>query len=136
MRKEKWSTAFAIFLLRVVSGFILMEHGGVKLFGFFGGLPQVAETSTLLTMLGSIEFFGGILILLGLFTRLTASIASLQMAAAYFLAHASLDYWYAPMLNQGEPALLLSLIFLIFASGGAGKWSMDNVIHPNPQDVH
>jgi putative oxidoreductase len=72
---------------------------------------------------GVIEVFGGALLLAGLFTRPVAFVLSGQMAAAYFLRHASRDFW--PILNGGELAALYSFLFLYFAAAGGGPWSLD-----------
>ena len=72
---------------------------------------------------GLIELVGGILITLGLFTRLAAFILSGTMAVAYFYAHAPRGFY--PILNQGELAVLYSFVFLYLAAAGAGPWSLD-----------
>jgi putative oxidoreductase len=65
----------------------------------------------------------GLLITLGLFTRLAAFVASGEMAVAYFMAHAPKGFW--PIANMGEPAILYCFIFLFLAAAGAGAWSID-----------
>lgn len=124
MTKQKMVDV-SVFLLRVVAGLIFVENGGLKLFGWFGGIPGVTELPTLMLVAGIIEFFGGLAILFGLFTRPAAFIASGEMAVAYFMAHANQGFWYAPLVNQGQPAVLLVFIFLFFAAYGAGSWSID-----------
>ena len=116
---------YTVFLLRVVTGIIFIENGGLKIFGWFGGIPGVTELPTLILLAGILEFFGGIAILLGLFTRPIAFVLSGQMAVAYFIAHATQSNFYAPLINQGQPAVLLSFIFLFFAAYGAGICSID-----------
>lgn len=125
MNREKFMSV-SVFLLRVVAGFIFVENGGLKLFGWFGGIPGITELPTLMLVAGIIEFFGGLAILLGLFTRPAALISSGEMAVAYFMAHANQGFWYAPLVNQGQPAVLLAFIFLFFAAHGAGRWSVDH----------
>ena len=122
MNREKMIEV-AVFLLRVVAGVIFIQNGGLKLFGWFGGMPY--EMNTLILVAGILEFFGGIAILLGLFTRPVAFVLSGQMAAAYFIAHASQGHFFAPLLNQGQTAVLLCFIFLFFAAYGSGSWSVD-----------
>jgi len=117
------------FLLRVVSGFLLMQAGGLILFGWFGGMPGGAKVSlTSQTGIGGIlEFFGGILLLLGLFTRPVAFILSGMMAVAYWQFH----FWPNggwPLQNQGIPAVLLCFIYLYIAAKGAGPWGLDALI--------
>lgn len=128
MNKEKL-IEMAVFLLRIVAGIIFIENGGLKLFGWFGGMPGATELSTLILIAGILEFFGGLAILLGLFTRPVAFILSGQMAVAYFIGHASQGYFYAPLVNQGQTAVLLCFIFLFFAAYGAGSWSVDDFWH-------
>ena len=112
-------------LLRVVTGLMFAQHGAMKLFGWLGG-EQVPSVMSMLGIAGVLEFFGGILIILGLFTRPVAFILSGQMAVAYFMAHAPNGFW--PAQNQGEPAVLFCFIFLFFAAHGAGRWSLDDAI--------
>ena len=116
---------WAVFLLRVVAGVMFIEVGGLKLFGWFGGMPGGGTLSPLLLAAGLLEFFGGIAILSGFLTRPVAFILSGEMAIAYFIGHASQGHFFAPLLNQGQPAVLLSFIFLFFAAYGAGEWSVD-----------
>jgi putative oxidoreductase len=117
------------FLLRVVSGFLLLQAGGLILFGWYGGMPGQASPPPLLSQTGIggiLEFFGGIAIMLGLFTRPVAFILSGMMAVAYWQFHASQGGW--PLQNQGMPAVLLCFIFLFMAAQGAGCWSLDALI--------
>jgi putative oxidoreductase len=72
---------------------------------------------------GVIELVAGILITLGLFTRLAAFIASGELAAAYFIGHFPHGFW--PVVNKGEPAILFCFIFLYLAAAGPGAWSID-----------
>lgn len=115
----------AVFLLRVVAGIVFIQNGGLKLFGWFGGMPGGMELSTLIFTAGILEFFGGLAILLGFFTRPVAFTLSGMMAVAYFIGHASQGHFFVPLANQGQPAVLLCFIFLFFAAYGAGKWSID-----------
>ena len=110
-------------LLRIVSGMILICPGGMKLFGWFGGMPAGVPRTTLLTVAGVIEVVGGSLIVLGLFTRPVAFIASGEMAVAYFKGHFPNGFW--PIQNHGEPAVLLCFIFLFLFANGAGPFSLD-----------
>jgi putative oxidoreductase len=116
------------FLLRVVSGFLFIQSGGVILFGWFGGMPGGAKVNLISqTGIGGIlEFFGGILILVGLFTRPVAFILSGMMAVAYWQFHFPNGRW--PLQNQGMPAVLFCFIFLYMAAKGAGAWSLDALI--------
>ena len=116
------------FLLRVVSGFLLVQTGGLILFGWFGGMPGGAKVNLASeTGIGGIlEFFGGILIILGLSTRPVAFILSGMMAVAYWQFHFPNGNW--PLQNQGMPAVLLCFIFLHMTAKGGGAWSLDTLI--------
>jgi putative oxidoreductase len=117
------------FLLRVISGFLLLQAGGLILFGWYGGMPGQASPPPLLSQTGIggiLEFFGGIAIILGLFTRPVAFILSGMMAVAYWQFHAPQGRW--PLQNQGMPAVLLCFIFLFIAAQGGGDWSLDALI--------
>src|SRR5438270_424903 len=117
------------FLLRVVAGFLFCQTGGLILFGWFGGMPGQPSSPPLMSQTGVggvLEFFGGILIMLGLFTRPVAFVLSGMMAVAYWQFHAPQGRW--PVQNQGMPAVLLCFIFLYMAAQGAGDWSLDALI--------
>lgn len=75
---------------------------------------------------GSLELYGGILIMLGLFTRPVAFIVSGEMAVAYWQFHAPNGAW--PILNHGESSVLFCFIFLFMAAYGGGAWSLDSLI--------
>lgn len=116
------------FLLRVVAGLIFCQAGSVILFGWFGGMPGQPPGSTVplvsqIGIGGLLEFFGGIAIVLGLFTRPVAFILSGMMAVAYWQYHAPKSPW--PVQNQGISAILFCFIFLYIAAIGAGNWSID-----------
>jgi putative oxidoreductase len=112
-------------VLRIVAALLIMQHGAQKLFGFPAG-AQGSQTPPLMSMMGFVgilEFFGGLLLLLGLFTRPVAFILSGLLAVAYFMAHAPQGFW--PVLNRGELAALYSFVFLYLAVAGGGTWSVD-----------
>jgi putative oxidoreductase len=116
-------------LLRIVSGLILICPGGMKLFGWFGGIPGAAGKGGLPPLLlaaGVIEVFLGALIVLGLFARPAAFIASGEMAFAYFIGHFPHGFW--PIQNHGEPAVLFCFIYLFLWGNGAGPLSLDHLI--------
>jgi putative oxidoreductase len=111
-------------ILRIVTGFLFLQHGMAKLFG----VPHVAmfdglQLFSLLGLAGVLELIGGLLMMVGLFTRPTAFILSGQMAVAYFMAHAT--YGFLPILNQGELAVMYCFVFLYYAVAGAGAFSVD-----------
>ena len=113
--------------LRVMAGFLFLQHGAQKLFGWlggFGGTPgQTAELVSLMGLAGVLEFFGGLLILLGLFTRPVAFVLCGQMAVAYFMAHFTRGFW--TIQNGGESAVLFCFVFLLLAALGPGSFSLD-----------
>jgi len=110
-------------LLRIAAGLAFAQHGAQKLFGVIGG--QAAALTSQLGLAGIIEFVGGILIALGLFTSPVAFVASGEMAWAYFQRHAPRGPW--PIQNGGELAVLYCFIFLYLAAVGSGKLSIDSI---------
>jgi putative oxidoreductase len=119
-------------LLRIVTGLLYMQHGVQKLFGWFGGMGApgaTAELFSLMGLAGVLETFGGLLIVLGLFTRPVAFVLAGQMAAAYFMAH--LPQGPVPLQNGGELAALYCFIYLFFAAHGAGRFSVDHAMGRN-----
>jgi putative oxidoreductase len=115
-------------LLRIVTGFLFMQHSTAKLFGF----PHVPDFDnvhliSLVGFAGVIELVGAPLLLFGLFTRPVAFVLSGEMAFAYFIGHAPHGNFLFPSLNQGEPAVLYCFIFLFFAAAGPGAWSLDKI---------
>ena len=114
-------------VLRIITGFLLMAHGAQKLFGFLAppGMPA-ATMGSLMWVAGVLEFFGGLLFLIGFFTRPVAFILSGLMAVAYFMSHAPGGFW--PLQNKGELAVLYCFVFLFFAVAGGGEWAVDRLI--------
>lgn len=117
-------------LLRVITGLLFMQHGVQKLFGLlvdpsrtWGGPPPMFSQ---FWFAGVLETFGGLLIVLGLFTRPVAFLLSGEMAVAYFQAHAPESFW--PVLNGGENTVLFSFVFLYLFATGAGRFSLDALI--------
>ena len=126
-------TRFEPFLLsvaRIVIGFLFLQHGAQKLFGALGG-DQVENLVSLMGLAGVLEFFGGLLIMLGLFTRPTAFVLAGQMAAAYFMAHAPEGFW--AIQNGGEKAAFYAFVFLYLSARGAGPWSLDALLGRAPR---
>ena len=114
-------------VLRIIAAFLFIAHGAQKLFGFLAppGMPA-ATTGSLMWVGGVLEFFGGLLFLLGLFTRPVAFILSGMMAVAYFMAHAPGGFW--PLQNKGELAVLYCFVFLVLSVAGGGEWSVDRLL--------
>ena len=110
-------------VLRIVTGLLFLEHATSKFFAFPVPFP-VHPLPPMLIAAGAIELVAGILITIGLFTRLAAFLASGEMAVAYFIGHATKGFW--PVANGGEGAILFCFIFLYLAAAGAGAWSIDN----------
>lgn len=115
---------WALGLLRIAAGLLFMQHGAQKLFGWLDG-NQIESLATMMGAAGVLEFFGGLLIVLGLLTRPVAFLLSGQMAVAYWTAHAPGGVW--PVLNGGELAALYSFVFLFFAAAGGGAFSVDGL---------
>jgi putative oxidoreductase len=112
-------------LFRIISGLLFAGHGAMKLFGFLGG-HKAGEA--LMKVAGTIEFFGGLLIALGLLTPIVAIIACGEMAVAYFTVHAKMPPSpFSPWENKGELAVLYCFIFLYIAAHGSGGWSVDSL---------
>ncbi len=112
-------------VLRLVSAFLFMQHGTQKIFGFPAPQRSPFEMFSMYGVAGTLEFVGGILLLIGLFTRPVAFVLSGLMAFAYFIAHAPQNFW--PLLNGGELAAQWAFLFLFFAVAGGGAWSVDRL---------
>jgi putative oxidoreductase len=112
-------------IFRIIVGLLFLEHGTSK----YLSLPVSPTTGVSLLSLsginGVIELVGGVLIVLGLFTRPVAFILSGDMAVAYFIAHAPRGFF--PLLNGGELAIIYCFAFLYLAAAGGGEWSIDNL---------
>ena len=122
------STALPLTLLRIIVGFLFMPHGAQKLFGWLGGMGGAGVSApfpTLMWFAGVLEFFGGLCIMLGVWTRPVAFLLSGQMATGYFMAHVSRGFW--PLLNRGELAVLYCFVFLFFAAAGGGPFTVDRL---------
>jgi putative oxidoreductase len=113
-------------IIRIVTAFLFMQHGGQKLFGFPAPQRNPFELFSLIGAAGMLELFGGFLILVGLATRPTAFLLSGFMAFAYFMAHAPKGFW--PLVNGGELAIMYCFVFLYLAAAGGGDWSIDRVL--------
>jgi putative oxidoreductase len=117
-------TPYALAALRIVAALIFMEHGTQKLFGF--PAPPASGQPPLLSLLGIgavMELVGGLLILLGLFTRPVAFLLAGEMAVAYWMFHAPRSFY--PVLNGGDAAILYCFVFLLLVFTGPGAWSVD-----------
>lgn len=119
-----WSSR-ALAALRIVAGLLFLAHGVVKVFGFpTGAEPGQQELLSLFGVGGLIELVTGLLLILGLFTRPAALIASGQMAVAYWMFHFPRDPY--PAVNGGDAAILFCFVFLYIFTAGPGAWSIDD----------
>ena len=114
-------------VLRIMAALLFIAHGTSKLFGW----PSAGMQPPLFSLFGLaavLELVGGLLLVLGLFTRPVAFILAGEMAVAYFMAHAKGDFF--PINNGGESAILFCFIFLYLALAGGGAWALDNARRP------
>ncbi|MGW8265677.1 MAG: DoxX family protein [Longimicrobiales bacterium] len=123
-KRNLWAEQVALNLLRIVAGFLFWQHGAQKLFGTLGREAPV-DFFTMMGLAGILETVGGVLLVLGLFTRPVAFILSGEMAWAYFSSHAPGGFW--PIMNRGELAALYAVIFLYVAARGVGGFSVDGL---------
>ena len=115
-------------VLRIISGLVFITFGTMKLFNYPPlpqGMPPIPLVSQI-GLAGVLETFGGLLILIGLFTRPVSFVLAGEMAVAYFQGHYPQSFW--PTTNMGTPAILYCFIFLYFVFAGAGAWSVDAMI--------
>jgi len=110
-------------VLRIMSGLLLLQHGTTKYLGFPVGPMNNASPLTMGGAAGILELIGGVLLIVGLFTRPVAFVLSGMTAVAYFYAHAPGGFF--PLLNGGELAALYSFVFLYIAAAGGGAWGID-----------
>ena len=127
MNLEAIATAWAprlLSIMRVMAGLLFLQHGTAKLLKI-PVMPNFANLNimSLPGIAGILELVGGVLLIVGLFTRTTAFVLSGLMAVAYFIAHAPRGFY--PNLNAGELAALYSFDFLYIAAAGPGPWSYD-----------
>lgn len=116
-------------VLRIVAAFLFVQYGTAKLVAFPVAIMPGGGTPPLFSLLGLaavLETFGGLLLLVGLFTRPVAFILSGEMAVAYFYGHAPHGFW--TLVNQGLAAVIFCFLFLYFSASGGGPWSLDALI--------
>jgi putative oxidoreductase len=120
------ATPLLLSVLRIIAGFLLIQHGTQKWLLFPPGRTARASIETLSGVAGAFELIGGALIILGLFTRPVAFVLSGLMAFAYFIGHAPQGFW--PLVNRGELAVLYCFVFLYMAAAGGGPLGLDRMI--------
>jgi putative oxidoreductase len=124
----KWPARapYLLSVLRIVAAFLFMQFGTAKLLAFPAAIMPGGGTAPVVSLVGLasiLETLGGLLLLLGLFTRPVAFIVAGEMAIAYFLGHAPQGFW--PVLNQGHPAIMFCFVWLYISAAGPGPWSLD-----------
>lgn len=117
-------------VLRIVTAYLFLLHGTSKFFAFPVAMGSGAPEG-IYFVAGILEIVGGILLILGLFTRPAAFLLSGQMAVAYFMAHAADGNVLFPIANHGESAVLFCFVFLYLAAAGGGAWSLDKLFCKN-----
>jgi putative oxidoreductase len=113
---------YILSVLRIVVALLFLEHGLSKYFGFPSAGPPMTP---LLYVQGAIELAGGILLLVGAYTRVVAFILAGDMAVAYFMAHLPRSFF--PSMNGGDAAVLFCFAFFYILFAGGGPWSVDRV---------
>lgn len=117
-------TPQALAALRIVTALLFIAHGTQKLFAFpEGRMPGTVDYFSLMGLAGALEVFGGLAILVGVFTRPVAFVLSGLMAFAYWMAHAPASVF--PVNNGGDAAILFCFVFLYLVFSGPGAWSVD-----------
>lgn len=110
-------------VLRIITALLFLSHGLSKIFGIPMSSASFPSPWTLLWIAGMLELIGGLLLLVGLFSRPVAFLLAGEMAVAYWMVHAPKHFW--PVLNGGEAAILFCFVFLYVAIRGPGPWSVD-----------
>jgi putative oxidoreductase len=113
---------YILSVLRIVVALLFLEHGLQKYFGFPSAGPPMTP---LLYVQGAIEIVGGILLLIGAYTRPVAFILAGDMAVAYFMVHFPRSFF--PAMNGGDAAVLYCFVFFYIMFAGGGAWSVDRV---------
>jgi Predicted membrane protein len=116
-------------ILRIVAGFLFLWHGSQKLFDFPPAGHEIP--SYIMFIAGPIEFFGGLLVMTGLWTRWAAFICSGEMAYAYWTVHGI--HALLPLVNFGELAVIYCFLFLFISARGSGIFSIDNILEKRRQ---
>ncbi len=123
MKMLEGFSAQLLSVLRIMTGLLFLQHGTTKFLAFPESRHTGVEPFSLSGVAGMLELVGGVLIVIGLFTRPVAFVLSGLMAAAYFIAHAPKSFF--PLLNGGELAIMYCFVFLYLSARGGGPWSVD-----------
>lgn len=110
-------------VLRIMSGLLLLQHGTTKVLNFPLSPASEYPLTGAAGIAGIFELIFGVLLVIGLYSRISAFILSGLTAVAYFMVHAGQGFF--PLLNGGELAALYSFVFLYLAAAGPGPWSVD-----------
>lgn len=114
-------------LLRFIAGFLMLWHGSQKLFNVpFSERGAAGDGFMIFT--GVIEFFGGILVMIGLGTRWASFLLSGTMAVAYWMAHGTNGKGFLPIQNGGELAVIYCFVYFYLFFAGGGELSVDNLL--------
>jgi len=114
---------YILSVLRIVAALLFLEHGLQKFFGFPSAGPPMTP---LLYVQGVIEIVGGLLLLVGLYSRVVAFILAGDMAVAYFMAHFPRSFY--PAVNFGDASVLYCFVFFYIVFAGGGPWSVDRAV--------
>ena len=114
----------ALAALRIMTALLFIEHGTQKFFDFPPAAQPFGDLVNLIGVAGVLEVAGGLLVLIGLFTRPVAFVLCGFMAVAYFMAHAPQSFF--PVNNRGDAAILFSFVFLYLTAAGPGAFALDN----------
>lgn len=122
--RAEW-TPRLLSVIRILVALFYLQHGMSKFFGFPANPPANFQLFSLIGLAGTIEFFGSLLLLVGLFTRPAAFVMSGEMAVAYFMVRPPRGFF--PILNGGTGEALYCFIFFLFFLFGGGAWSLDHL---------
>ena len=134
-RWRSWAP-YLLSILRIMTAFLFVQYGSTKLLALPAAIMPGGGTAPLTSLpgiAGALELVGGVLLLLGLFTRPVAFILAGEMAFAYFIGHAPQGFW--PVLNNGAPAVFYCFLWLYISSAGPGPWSIDALLAKRRRDA-
>jgi len=114
---------YILSIVRIVVALLFLEHGLQKYVGFPSAGPPMTP---LLYVQGAIEILGGILLVVGAYTRPVAFILAGDTAVAYFMAHFPRSFF--PAVNFGDASVLYCFVFFYIVFAGGGPWSVDRAL--------